>query len=74
MNKKTNQIKQIADEIIYQSLVEYEKRHYETINQTTQKIVNSLIEVYRKKVYEIDRTIWIKTSLSTGYTLTGGTK
>ena len=48
MNKKTNEIKQIADEIIYQSLVEYEERHYETINQTTQKIVNSLIEVYRK--------------------------
>lgn len=60
--QKTNQttqnsVKQVAEEIIYQSLVEWEERHADTINQTTQKIVNRLIEVYRKKTFKIDRSI-----------------
>ena len=57
MKNKTNEIKEIADEIIYQSLVEWEERHFDTINQTTQKIVNRLIDIYRKKVWKIDRKI-----------------
>lgn len=48
-NKTIKQIKKIADDIIYQSLIEWEERHADTINQTTQKIVNTLIDVYRKK-------------------------
>ena len=49
MKNKTNEIKEIADKIIFQSLVEWEERHTDTINQTTQKIVNRLINMYRKK-------------------------
>lgn len=57
MKNKSIKIKEITDEIIYQSLVEWEERHTDTINQTTQKIVNRLIDIYRKKVWKIDRSI-----------------
>ena len=52
MKKTATKIKEIAEEIIYQSLIEWEERHADTTNQTTQKIVNRLIEVYRKKVFK----------------------
>mgnify|MGYP003291752937 CR=1 FL=1 len=57
MKNDATKIKEIAEEIIYQSLVEWEERHADTINQTTQKIVNRLIDVYRKKVFEQKKTI-----------------
>ena len=57
MKNKSEQLKQVANDIIYQSLIEWEGRHADAINQTTQKIVNSLIEAYRKKVNKAARTI-----------------